>query len=95
MRDGYVFSGWSDGTKVYDPGTAVTLTADTTFTAVWVAGNSYTASFTGIGAEGIELSYAWYCNGVLITGANGATYKVKNVADRGEYYCVVTVFIFK
>ena len=34
-RSGYYFVGWSDGNKTYDPGDSVTITADTTFTAVW------------------------------------------------------------
>ena len=34
-KSGYYFVGWSDGNKTYDPGDSVTITADTTFTAVW------------------------------------------------------------
>ena len=32
---GYTFVGWSDGNKTYEAGDSVTITADTTFTAVW------------------------------------------------------------
>ena len=38
-KSGYYFVGWSDGNKTYDPGDSVTITADTTFTAVWQAIN--------------------------------------------------------
>ncbi len=31
----YTFQGWSDGTKTYQPGEKITLTKDTTLTAVW------------------------------------------------------------
>ena len=34
-NDGYSFNGWSDGSKVYKAGEKVTISADTTFTAVW------------------------------------------------------------
>ena len=34
-RFGYTFVGWSDGNKTYEAGDGVTITADTTFTAVW------------------------------------------------------------
>ena len=34
-RSGYTFVGWSDGNKTYEAGDSVTITADTTFTAVW------------------------------------------------------------
>ena len=35
-KSGYAFLGWSDGTTTYDARAAVTITANTTFTAVWV-----------------------------------------------------------
>ena len=35
-KSGYAFLGWSDGTNTYDALTTVTITKDTTFTAVWV-----------------------------------------------------------
>ena len=34
-KSGYYFVGWSDGSKTYEAGDGVTITADTTFTAVW------------------------------------------------------------
>ena len=34
-KSGYYFVGWSDGNKTYEAGDGVTITADTTFTAVW------------------------------------------------------------
>ena len=35
-KSGYAFLGWSDGTTTYDALETVTITANTTFTAVWV-----------------------------------------------------------
>ena len=35
-KSGYAFLGWSDGTTTYDALATVTITANTTFTAVWV-----------------------------------------------------------
>ena len=35
-RSGYAFLGWSDGTTTYDALATVTITKNTTFTAVWV-----------------------------------------------------------
>ena len=35
-KSGYAFLGWSDGTTTYDARAAVTITKNTTFTAVWV-----------------------------------------------------------
>lgn len=41
-------------------------------------------------AEGVTYTYSWYKDGELIVGANGATYKVTNVEDSGEYTVNVT-----
>ena len=38
-RSGYSFVGWSDGSKTYEAGESVTVTADMTFTAMWLAIN--------------------------------------------------------
>ena len=38
-KSGYAFAGWSDGSKTYQPGERVPITADTTFTAVWEVRN--------------------------------------------------------
>ena len=35
-KSGYAFLGWSDGTTTYDALATVTITKNTTFTAVWV-----------------------------------------------------------
>ena len=35
-KSGYAFLGWSDGTTTYDARATVTITKNTTFTAVWV-----------------------------------------------------------
>lgn len=35
-REGYIFTGWSDGTATYEPGYHYTVTAAVTFTAVWM-----------------------------------------------------------
>jgi len=43
-KAGYVFGGWSDGTKTYQPGDAYVMgTSDITFTAVWTP--QYTVSY--------------------------------------------------
>ena len=34
-KEGYEFKGWSDGSKTYHPNDTVTITQDTTFTAIW------------------------------------------------------------
>ena len=34
-KEGYTFKGWSDGSKTYQPKETVTVSKDTTFTAVW------------------------------------------------------------
>lgn len=34
-RPGHAFLGWSDGSKIYQPGDDVTISGDTTFTALW------------------------------------------------------------
>ena len=34
-KEGYTFKGWSDGTKTYQPKDTVTVSKDTTFTAIW------------------------------------------------------------
>ncbi|MBR5308849.1 MAG: InlB B-repeat-containing protein, partial [Clostridia bacterium] len=36
IADGYTFMGWSDGVTTYEAGSSITITADVTFTAVWV-----------------------------------------------------------
>ena len=38
-RSGYSFVGWSDGSKTYEAGESVTVTADMTFSAMWLAIN--------------------------------------------------------
>ncbi len=35
-REGYIFTGWSDGTATFAPGYHYTVTAEVTFTAVWM-----------------------------------------------------------
>ena len=34
-KEGYEFKGWSDGTNTYQPNNTVTVSKDTTFTAIW------------------------------------------------------------
>ncbi len=47
-------------------------------------------SFT-VAASGSGLSYQWYKNGVIIAGANSATYNLNNVTllNNGSYHCVI------
>ena len=44
-RKGYVFVSWSDGKNNYLPGDTCTITAETTFTAVWRELETYTLTF--------------------------------------------------
>ena len=37
-------------------------------------------------------TYEWYREGVLVAGANANTLAVKNVADSGSYYCIITEY---
>ena len=46
FRDGFAFRGWSDGASLFEAGSKVTVTADTTFTAVWEAVDVYEITFT-------------------------------------------------
>ncbi|MBE6645211.1 MAG: hypothetical protein E7612_07535, partial [Ruminococcaceae bacterium] len=47
----------------------------------------------GIDSSSAEITYLWYKNGNLIAETQTNTYKVKNVADSGEYTCKVIVSI--
>jgi len=42
-------------------------------------------------STGLSVSYQWYKDSTLISGATSSTYAVKNVADSGVYKCKVTV----
>lgn len=55
-------------------------------------GKLHTLSITVDNTEG-DIAYQWYRNGAAITGATEASYKVKNVADSGNYYVVVTLTV--
>lgn len=50
-KTGYTFGGWSYAENTYSPGDKYTVTADTTFTAIWDA-NTYTVKFDGNGGRG-------------------------------------------
>lgn len=51
VREGYVFSGWSDGEKVYRPGTTYTMKGkETTLTAVWEKIEDYDLLSDAVGA---------------------------------------------
>lgn len=54
-KEGFTFGGWSDGTTTYEAGASYTLTADTNFTAVWIA-DTYTLSFFDGASEYTALS---------------------------------------
>ncbi len=59
-------------------GTVFTLNAG-------VAGNY---DLTALGAK---ISYQWYKDGAAVTGATAAVINLKEAADSGVYYCVITV----
>ena len=46
-REGFIFDGWFDGTNTYSAGQTVTLTHNTTFTALWTEGEAFVATFEG------------------------------------------------
>ena len=45
-KAGYLFTGWSDGTKTYVVGQSVTITEDTTFTALWQTADEWIMDHT-------------------------------------------------
>lgn len=61
-KDGYRFSGWSDGSNTYAAGTYYAVSTNTTFTAQWT--KLYTATFTG---DGIATTTAQYAAGETVT----------------------------
>ena len=97
VRDGYTFKGWNDGTNTHEAGATVTVSADTTFTAVWEevttpdepAGDDvlYENDFSSADkvAEGTVVgSTATYKDGKLaFAGQNGNSHWSKTVTLNG------------
>lgn len=52
----------------------------------------FEAALLGVSASGSNLSYQWYKDNVLLSGATGSTYSIANATDshKGNYYVVVS-----
>ena len=85
-RSGYSFVGWSDGSKTYEAGESVTVTADMTFTAVWLAIN-----IPGTNA----ITFADPANGTVkvnpANGSEGTLITVTATPDEGYELAYITV----
>ena len=87
-RTGYYhFTGWSDGTTIYDAGETVTITADTTFTAVW--------SYTPPANPNYKITIGDMENGTVTANPTaakaGATVTLTPVPDEGYALSTLTV----
>ena len=87
-RTGYYhFTGWSDGTTIYDAGETVTITADTTFTAVW--------SYTPPANPNYKITIGAMENGTVTANPTaakaGATVTLTPVPDEGYALSTLTV----
>ena len=49
-----------------------------------------TADASHTGGDGVNLTYAWYRDGKLLSGKTGKTLTLANVSDSGSYHVVVT-----
>ncbi len=85
-RSGYSFVGWSDGSKTYEAGESVTVTADMTFTAMWLAIN-----IPGTNA----ITVADPSNGTVkvnpANGSEGTLITVTATPDKGYELAYITV----
>ena len=85
-RSGYSFVGWSDGSKTYEAGESVTVTADMTFTAMWLAMN-----IPGTNA----ITVADPANGTVkvnpANGSEGTLITVTATPDEGYELAYITV----
>lgn len=81
VKTGFTFKGWKNGENTYDAGTKVTVSANTTFTAVWEENTStetpdeqktYTATVNGQAVEykageTVSISAPMYSNGLVFS----------------------------
>ena len=105
-KTGFTFNGWFDPTNVKWNFTASTVTTDTTLTARWsqqipVAittqpqGDTVCYNFDhriSVGATGTNLTYQWYKDDTIISGATNDYYTINKAqfADAGSYTVKVT-----
>lgn len=74
IKDGYEFTGWSDGVEVYQPGDFYKVNADVTFTAQWMQSKVGTWICDGEEA-GSWAPPSWHFMDVVRTGAmQGSAY---------------------
>ena len=79
----------------------LTVKADTTSVEKTYDGQAAKLTVTAKhGAEGVSYAYQWYQgdpadmeSAVALEGATNASYPVTNVADSGDYFCVVTATV--
>lgn len=74
LKDGFTFSGWSDGTNTYEEGEDYTVNSNITFTAQWTESGEY---------SWVETSLADLTDDdvFVIVGNNGSNYAMSN--DKG------------
>jgi len=67
-REGYTFTGWSDGKQVYQPEAKITVNANLTLTAQWTKEHVVTYDLNGgTGATGVDYSTFTVTDGTEIT----------------------------
>lgn len=67
-KDGYVFGGWSDGSKTYQPGDSYVLVdSNVTFNAVWISNTSSITFIIGDGAVGTAPTLSDMQNGDTVS----------------------------
>ena len=89
VREGYIFQGWSDGTRTYPAGYSYTVTGNVTFTAVWKADRPVnlpdTHSIDLVVSDGGEAKLS------LTNASEGATVTVTVTPDEGYVLDYITV----
>ena len=89
VREGYIFQGWSDGTRTYPAGYSYTVTGNVIFTAVWKADRPVnlpdTHSIDLVVSDGGEAKLS------LTNASEGATVTVTVTPDEGYVLDYITV----
>ena len=83
-------SAWSDYTEITtlaQPPAPVAITGTVSITGKLVVGSQLTADVSAVTPSGIAFIYAWYADGVLISGESGSTYTLK-ASDAGKVFTV-------